>query len=215
MLFALTAVLVLGSCDKAGRVIAPVATPPAATSPEQAVRVLEWAFVNRGANELEGLFSSDLLFVTAVDDSAGNTQEAVWDRARLLRTLRTMFEGDPTTPPAAKISLNFDRNMQSASDPRPGTAVETHRTIRTSIDLAVIHDDGSSLEVSGHVLFYLTRGDAAVLPEGASGEPPPASSARWWISRIEDGTLQTGGFAPQPTRQISLTDVLLRFWNPR
>ena len=215
MLFALTVVLVLGSCDKAGRVIAPVATPPAATSPEQAVRALEWAFVNRGANELEGLFSSDLLFVTAVDDSAGNSQGAVWDRARLLRTLRTMFEGDPTTPPAAKISLNFDRNMQSASDPRPGVAAEAHRTIRTSIDLQVALDDGNLPESAGHVLFYLTRGDAAVVPEEASGDPPPASSARWWISRIEDETLPSVGFAPQPTRNMSLSDVLLMFWNPR
>ena len=216
MLFALTVVLVLGSCDKAGRVIAPTAAPSAATSPEQAVRALEWAFVNRDADVLEGLFSSDLLFVTAVDDSAGNSQGESWNRERLLRTLRTLFEGDPTgAPAAAKLTLSFDRTLRAAADTRPGMADSTHQAIRTSIDFQVVTDEGSVIDTNGHVLFYLTRGDAAVLPAGASGDPPPASSARWWISRIDDETLPLGALAPQPSRNTTLGEILRLYWNPR
>ena len=213
MLAGLFAVLLLPGCDRAGRPMAPVTTPPVADSPAHAVRVLEWSFANRDPEVLEGLFADDLAYVTAAVDSTDAVE--VWDRSRLLNSIVVFFRGDPTGPaPASKLSLVFDQSLRAQPDPRPGRAADVHQAIRTAVDFKVVHADEGVSEVTGHVLFYLTRGDSAEVPLELMTRLAHSSS-RWWISRIEDETLPSGGLAPNPAGATSLSDVLRRYWNPR
>lgn len=208
--------LAVGSCDKASRVAAPASVAPVADSPAQAVRVLEWAFANRNSDVLEGLLSADFRHVTAALDSAGNGNAEVWDRSRFMNSIHVLFHGDGTgTAPARQVSFVLDRNLTSFPDPRPGHDASAHRTIRTSLDLKVEHADQSVTEVTGFLLFYLTSGDSASLPEGAAGEPPANSNARWWITRIEDETLPNSGFAANGGSRWSFSEVLRVYWRPR
>jgi hypothetical protein len=165
-------------------------TAPSPTTPQNAVRLFEWCWKNRGFEEYKELFTADYVFVSAGLDSAGNpTREIQARRDDEVQTAENMFIGSAERPPAADIQLDFDRNLISFPDTRPGKDATWHKTVRTSVNLKVKIDEGNVFEVTGYALFYLVRGDSARIPSDlvARGfEPDPL---RWWIERWEDETL--------------------------
>ena len=92
----------------------------------------------------------------------------------------------------APVLRNFDRNLVPFPDTRPGKDGKWHKTIRTSVDLKVEVGDGSTLEVTGYALFYLTRGDSAAIPAELKARGFKPDSLRWWIDRWEDETIDSG-----------------------
>jgi hypothetical protein len=110
-----------------------------------------------------------------------------------IETAENMFIGSAERPPAAKITLNFDANLVAFNDTRAGKDPHWHKTIRTSVDLKVDVEEGNTLEVSGHALFYLTRGDSALIPDDRKAIGFKPDSLRWWIDRWEDETIGSAG----------------------
>ena len=51
-------------------------TAPTPNSPQNAVRLFEWCWVNRGVDEYRELFTDDYVFISAGTDSAGNPSRA-------------------------------------------------------------------------------------------------------------------------------------------
>ena len=50
---------------------------PSPTTPQNAVKLFEWCWKNRGVEEYKELFTADYLFASATTDSAGNTTRDV------------------------------------------------------------------------------------------------------------------------------------------
>ena len=215
LFLAIIAALALSSCAEPVRVVVQEPQPPAVTTPQNAVKLFEWAMNNRGTAELEELFTEDFAFVTAGADSAGNPTRVTYDREWLLAKLRCMFKGGLESPPAQRIMLNFDKNLIPRPDDRDGyrDADSLFKSIRTSLDCAVEIGDGSTFEVTGYALFYVVRGDAAAIPPELMARGVLNDKRRWWISRWEDETVAYGKpqGATDPTRAITLGAILRLF----
>ena len=163
---------------------------PSPTTPQNAVKLFEWCWVNRGVEEYKELFTDDYVFRSAELDSAGNgTREVLTRRNDEIGTAQNMFVGSAERPPAAKINLSFDRNLVPNADTRADHDGEWFRTVRTSVDLKVEIEEGNILEVTGYALFYLARGDTAVIPADIRSRFPKKDRNRWWIDRWEDETI--------------------------
>ena len=169
-----------------------IVVAPKPTTPSDAIRLFEWCWVNRGVEEYKELFTEDYQFQSATLDSAGNgTRDVITRRSDEVETAENIFIGTVERPPASRITLNFDRNLVPFPDTRLGKAPDWHKTIRTSVDLKVEVGDGSTLEVTGYALFYLTRGDSAAIPAELRARGFTPDSKRWWIDRWEDETLSS------------------------
>lgn len=178
-------------------------TAPSPTTPADAIRLFEWCWVNRGVEEYKELFTDDYVFQSASLDSAGNGGRDILTRRQdEIETAENIFIGTAERPPASRITLNFDRNLVPFPDTRPGKNPIWHKTIRTSVDLKVEVGDGSTLEVTGYALFYLTRGDSAAIPAELKARGFKPDSLRWWIDRWEDETLASEGASARRSRPL-------------
>ncbi len=195
----------------------PVAQPPAARSPEDAVRRWAWAFTHRDTAVYASVLANDFTFVFAAYDSAGNPyRDHAWGLEDELRCIGHLFVGGGSRPPASDIRLVIDQVLDSWPDPRPGHAFRWHRTVRTALELTVTTTSGdgtpSVTRVQGEALFYLTRGDSAALsPERVAAGW--RDSTRWYVDRWED---QTGGVIAaahaDPARNWTLGDIKALYW---
>jgi len=59
------------------------------------------------------------------------------------------------------------------------------------VELKVDVEEGNTLEVTGHALFFLTRGDSAVIPAELIARGFRPDSLRWWIDRWRNQTSPT------------------------
>jgi hypothetical protein len=176
---------------------------PTPNSPQNAVKLFEWCWVNRGVDEYRELFTDDYVFISAGFDSAGNpSREIQARRDDEVQTAENMFIGSAERAPAEQITLLFDKNLQPFPDSRPGKNSKWHKQIRTTVDLKVRIDSGNTVEVTGNALFFLTRGDSAAIPQELINRGFRPDSLRWWIDRWEDETL--AGPAIQATRASRL-----------
>ena len=184
---------------------------PTPNSPQNAVKLFEWCWVNRGVDEYRELFTDDYVFISAGVDSAGNPDRNIQARRDdEVQTAENMFIGSAEKPPAEQITLLFDKNLVPFPDSRPGKDPKWHKQIRTSVDLKVRIDTGNTVEVSGNALFFLTRGDSAAIPAELKARGFKPDSLRWWIDRWEDETLEgTAGQARRAARpRDGVTPVL-------
>lgn len=180
--------LSLSGCSAKDEVTAPAEPPPLADSPAHALRLLEWSWNHRDATYLPGLFTDDFQFQFAAADSAGNQfRDVPWQRDHELISARDLFES------SRSVLLQFDRNLVSFPDTRPGYLPAVHQVIRTSILVQVQRLDGRFEKCTGYATYFFTRGDSAAIPssEVARGAQPDPS--RWWISGWIDETMPSSG----------------------
>ena len=199
-----------GCSERTTRAIAPpVDLAPRANSPTGAVRLLEWIWNNRDTTRLDLLLTCDYEFVFATGDSAGNAyRERPWTLEDELVCTHNMFAGAPSgPPPATRITFDMDPNLVEFPDPRPGKESPWHRVVRTSVDLKIEVEDGSTLEVGGFATFYMVRGDSACIPVEAQIRGVRPDSTRWWIERWEDETLPSGGTRGYPSQNRTLGQI--------
>jgi hypothetical protein len=96
------------------------ALAPKSESPEDAVHLLEWCWVNRRIEEHNGLVTEDCVFLSALPDSAGNGgRDVITRRTDEMDTAENMFIGTPEHAPAAKLTLNFDRSLRGSATRDP------------------------------------------------------------------------------------------------
>jgi len=169
-------------------------TAPTPNSPQNAVKLFEWCWVNRGVDEYRELFTDDYVFISAGIDSAGNqSREIQARRDDEVQTAENMFIGSAERAPAEQITLQFDQNLVPFPDSRPGKNPTWHKQIRTSVDLKVRIDSNNTVQVTGNALFFLTRGDSAAIPRELIDRGFRPDPLRWWIERWEDETLAGNG----------------------
>jgi hypothetical protein len=210
LLFLTLAALV--SCGRASKPAAPLADPlagaPVNDSPQNAVKRFEWAYKNRQLDALVGLLTADFIFVFAQGDSAGNPYRTTpWGLPDEIISTTHLFAGDVTRAPAHSITLDLGKTLFPLNDARPGKNPRWHKQIRTSVDLKIeIEHGGGATElrtISGNALFYLVRGDSAVISPELVARGFGPDSTRWWIERLEDETLPSGsnggGLRANPT----------------
>jgi hypothetical protein len=207
---ALASLLLLSACN-AARTVVPRSPAPLADSPQNAVRLLEYALNNRDVAAIASLLPEDATFETVATDSSGSLVHERWTRADLLLALSNLLVGSPTAPPAMRITTNFERTLVPFPDTRPGMTPEVHRTIRTSLDLMVVAGDGSEFNATGFALVYTTRGDSVRIPPEQTERGARPDAGRWWLSRWEDETLPSGGFGAKPMRSLTWGDLLRRY----
>jgi len=214
---AIVATMMFASCTvQPVRVVAPKSQTPVASTPQNAVKLFDYAVNNRDLSVLAGLFTEDFEFVGAGMDSAGNpSREVLGGRDWILAKFGCLFEGGgaDSVPPASSVRLNTDHFLVPQADTRPGyhDADSLYKTIRTSVDMTVDFGDGNAVEVTGYALFFLVRGDAAAIPAELMGRGVTHDKSRWWISRWEDETIGWEGKVPRatdPTRNITFARVL-------
>jgi hypothetical protein len=194
-------------------------TAPTPNSPQNAVKLFEWCWVNRGVDEYRELFTDDYVFISAGTDSAGNpSREIQARRDDEVQTAENMFIGSAERPPAEQITLIFDQSLVPFPDSRIGKNPRWHKQIRTSVNLKVRIDSGNTVEVTGNALFFLTRGDSAAIPLELKNRGFKPDSLRWWIDRWEDETLagsnltasSARGARPATTAPLVMTMAELR-----
>lgn len=204
---ALLALAAFGCSPWTGAVAPPPVDPrPARDTPAGVVHRLEWDWQHLDAADYATLLTGDFRFVPEISDSSGFgwTDEDPWNREIERLVALRMFDRAPAAPPVVNnVTLSFDRTMIPLPDPRPGKNSKWHRTIRTHVDLKVEVDrGGGSLDaqiVVGNALFYLVRGDSAVLTPDQILEGATRDSTQWWVQRWEDETLTSWSLAQSPT----------------
>ncbi|HEY6196488.1 MAG TPA: hypothetical protein VI504_15760 [Candidatus Eisenbacteria bacterium] len=191
-----------------------VSAAPSPTTAQNAVKLFQWCWVNRGVQEYRELFTDDFTFQSFETDSAGNAPRQILTRRNdEVETAQNMFIGSAERPPAEKISLDFDPNLHAFPDTRPGKEdFNLHKTIRTSVNLRVKIDSDNEVDVTGYALFYLTRGDVAKIPGDTGLKPDPL---RWWIDRWDDETLSgnnlVAGRARPAAAQLVIRETMAQF----
>jgi len=115
----------------------------------------------------------------------------------ILASATNLFVGGSASEPAASgISLIFDGDLQDQPDFRPGKTDTVHRQIQiANLTLTITKSDGSAVRVTGGALFYLVRGDSAVIPQELKDRGFTSDNTRWYIERWEDQTNVGAGAA--------------------
>ena len=190
--------LALAGCSDSGRplVTQPGEPNPLPSSPTMAVRSLEWCWDHRDAGAYAELLTEDFSFRCADPDSAGNAfLGRQFTRLDELESVRRLFLGGGSNPPAKFISLQLDQELIPEPDGRPGKGSTTfHRVIVSSVVLRI---DTRELDflVAGAVRFFLVRGDSALIPAELIARGHRPDSTRWYIERWEDETVGLGAAA--------------------
>jgi hypothetical protein len=173
--------------------------PPAPDTPSNIVRLLEWCYNNRAIAEYRELFTDDYRFQFGALDPYGNAyRNDPWTREDEMISATKLFQGASDKQAAASITLQLDRNFQVRSDPRPGKNSRWHRTIRTSHILSILDASQLRTDVTGFSLFFLVRGDSALIPQELIDRGFGPDSTRWYIDRWEDESAQTPGSSLAP-----------------
>ena len=186
-----TFTLVVAGCS---RTTEPVAPPPEVApepnTPQNVLRRLEWAVDRRDIEAIRELVTADFVSYSQGVDSAGNpTSEIVQRREDLVVWFQQLLVGTPEHPPAAEVSLRFDGNLLPQRDPRPGYVDSLFKTIRTSLEMSVVWQDGTLEETTGHALFFVARGDTVLVPEDLVRRGLKSDRSRWWMTRWDDQTI--------------------------
>jgi hypothetical protein len=179
---------------------------PAPSTPVGVVELFEWCWDNRRYSEYEEIFTADFRFEYVNRDSAGNQRSEFLDRDAELEVAYNLFvQGSASEPPAKRIELTYTSPLLPFPDPRPGKEATWHQQISAPLVLEITTDE-QEFRISGRTVFYLVRGDSALIPEELRERFPP-STERWWIERQEDETDEQGPAAavvPHPSGVGSL-----------
>jgi hypothetical protein len=171
---------------------------PAPSTPQNTVKLFAWCWQHRDPARYAEVFTYDYRFIFALNDSAGNPfRDRPWLREDEMNMAQHMFTGGADVNPASDVTIAIDNLLITTPDQRPGRDFKWHKTIRTHVDLKVTVTDAngtpSVTPVSGYALFFLVRGDSAVIPPELIDQGFHRDSTRWWIERWEDQTVGTAG----------------------
>jgi hypothetical protein len=187
-----------------------VSPAPAPTSARDLIMLFKWCWENRDIARYKTLFTDDYRFAFAITDSAGNGYRTnPWIRTDEIISATNLFVGGSATEPAASsITLIFDGDPQVEADGRDGMNPKWHQQVfLPSLTLTINKTDGSATRVTGGALFYVTRGDSAVIPPELGLGP---DSTRWYINRWEDQTnTGSGAAAAGPAPRAALRPAAL------
>lgn len=166
--------------------------PEADTPVHLAIR-LKWTWEHQDVTMYRELFTDDYVFVFAAADSAGRPPFGRGDELTMGRHL--FAEGTATEPCANRITLDYVSELVPRPDRRPGKAYPWHQEILANVVLKVYTDDYVH-QIDGRVLFFVVRGDSALIPGDLEERGFGPDSTHWYIERWEDHT-DASGLAPR------------------
>ena len=158
---------------------------PRPSSPQGALQLLRWCWVNRNIAEYEELFTEDFRFFFADLEAALNPPVFRDDEINIARHL--FVDGSAAEPRAKRIDLDFNSTLIPIADPRPGKTDPWHKEITTKVNLQAYVGD-AIIDVDGDVTFYLVRGDSALIPQTLKDRGFLPDRGRWYIEGWEDKT---------------------------
>jgi hypothetical protein len=170
---------------------------PEPNSPTNVIKLFAWCWLNRDPSLYSEIFTDDYRFQFAPNDSAGNPyRDSPWIREYELSSAQHMFSGGTDRPPASDIKITISGLLVAQPDPRPGKDPKWHRAVRTPVDLKITFDQNGTPEVNsvtGYALFFVVRGDSAIIPPELIAKGFGPDPTRWWIERWEDETAGATG----------------------
>ena len=211
--FTIAAALGMGTALAVGcstKIVAPppVDEPPAASSPAGAVQRFAWGFNHKDVEVVSGLLTDDFQFISVATDSAGNPSRVPYDRSWFLVALAALRDSSST------VSFIVDQNLMPFPDSRVGKNPAFHKQVRSSVHVSVrLKAPDGSVDITGNLLFFLTRGDSAAIPQELIDRGVKPDSTRWWLDRMEDETLAGAGvsYAAQPSKRNTFAALLEYF----
>lgn len=185
--------------------------PPVPSSAGGVLQLFEWCYNNKAINEYRELFTDDYRFYFSPLDSAGAEYRGIpfTREDELISALQLFVGGSVDAPPASSIRLALDRSFNVQPDPYypwdPGK--EWHSTIRTQVTLRIETSDGNAIDIGGAAIFYMIRGDSAVIPQELRDRGFGPDPTRWYIRRWDDETAhpEGGAFAARPGGDLDLS----------
>ncbi|MDM7973916.1 MAG: T9SS type A sorting domain-containing protein [candidate division Zixibacteria bacterium] len=155
---------------------------PIPATPTAAVEALAAAYEAKSVPALDELLAGDFQFHTT-DVHIARLIDV--DRAKEMQIARALFRGaihrgEVTSPPADSISFVFE-GLTESPDPEHPDSTTHFRTVTAARFRGDIYvPDGKVFHAGGQgaQVFYVVRGDAAVLVSSS-----PADSTRWYIRR--------------------------------
>jgi hypothetical protein len=155
---------------------------PIPATPTAAVEALAAAYEAKSVPALDELLAGDFQFHTT-DEQIARLIDV--DRAREMQIAQTLFHGgihagEVIVPAADSISFVFE-GLGESPDPEHPDSTAHFRTVTAARFRGDIYlPDGKVFNAGGRgaQVFYVVRGDAAVLASSS-----PADSARWYIRR--------------------------------
>ena len=161
--------------------------PPSADSPQTALRLLEQSWNQRDLPLYTTLLSDDFVFAFAALDPYGNAyRENPWTREDDLISTRNLFYGSADRAAPVEITLTLDRNFIVQPDPRPGNDPRWHKFVRSGLTLSIVEADQVRRDVTGSTVFYVVRGDSAIIPPDLRERGITPDSTLWFVERWED-----------------------------
>jgi len=158
--------------------------PPVPSSPGAAFLLLDWCWAHRDSVLYSEVFSGDFRSVIALPDSAGNAYRAVpWTLVDELASAARIFAS------SSFIGLSFGSDLAPSPDPRPGKTWPWHQEVRvTDLALTILWNDGSVGRASGVAVYYVVRGDSAVIAQELIDRGFKPDVNRWYIEGWDDQT---------------------------
>ncbi len=188
-----TAVLVLalvaGCGTSSKKPIEPeVPVAPTPNSPQNALKLLEWSWDQRDTTAYRNVFTDDFVYAFAPSDS--QSIGVAINRTEELAIAENLFsQGGPLPgkPAATSIVFGLDNLLVATDDDRPGKSPVHHKRIATNVRL-IVNTPGTDYSTSGAAVFYVTRGDSALIPADMAARGFIADPTRWYVDRWSDVT---------------------------
>jgi len=179
------ALVLMGACSKKKKPNEPeVPVAPIANSPRNALALLEWSWDQRDVAAYRTVFTEDYLYDFAVSDS--QLVGVHIDRAQELVIANHLFvQGAPGHPAATGISFGLDNVINFQADDRPGKDATVHKRATSNVRL-VVNTPGPDYSITGTAIFYLTRGDSALIPQELIDAGARRDSTRWYVDHWTD-----------------------------
>jgi hypothetical protein len=161
--------------------------PPRPTSARNLMKLFRWCWENRNISHYEELFTDDFKFGFAETDSTGfRFPGGEAQRIDEVESARHLFVGGGQgEPPAHSISFEFRSPLAPEADPRRGKEEPWHVMFQTDVDIT-IRTETAPFRILSKAVFYVVRGDSAILPEVLINRGFTNDRSRWYMERYEE-----------------------------
>jgi hypothetical protein len=207
LLLASALLVILAGCEnpfqpRVGTERAVATPPPRPTTPRKLMELIRWCWINRAVPEYEELFTDDFRFAFAAADSADNAPILRDEEIDIAR--RLFLEGTASAPRANRIEYEYgNQNLIPLPDSRPGKMSPWHQEVQAHVVLHVYFDDAARIDVETDVIFYLVRGDSALIPKVLKERGFGSDTNRWYIERWEERSSGAAAAAGAPAEPVS------------
>ena len=160
---------------------------PRPTSARNLMKLFRWCWENRNISKYEELFTEDFRFGFAETDSTGyRFPGGEAQRIDELASAEHLFVGGGQgEPPAHSISFEFRSPLAPEADPRRGKEEPWHVMFQTDVDIT-IRTQTAPFRILSKAVFYVVRGDSAILPEQLINRGFTNDRSRWFMERYEE-----------------------------